>query len=124
MPSFNVIYNLWFTLFHFKLNFCFLIFPFKTYQSIIENSDKNLTLLLRSLIDNHIFINLEIGNPKQIIKVFLRSNNNNFYLSEKRNNNTKSQVNDSNPLIFNINVTNFFDWENSSSLEITNKSIS
>ena len=119
--KFSIIY-LFIVVFHFKLNFCFLIFPFKTYQSIIENSDKNLTLLLRSLIDNHIFINLEIGNPKQIIKVFLRSNTNNFYLSEKRNN-TKSQVNDSNPLIFNINVTNFFDWKNSSSLEITNKSI-
>ena len=78
--KFSIIYLFIIVEFHFKLNSCFLIFPFKTYQSIIENSDKNLTLLLRSILDNHIFINLEIGNPKKIVKVFLRSNTNNFYL--------------------------------------------
>ena len=68
-----------------KLSFSYLIFPFKTRQSQIKNIEKNTTLLLRSLIDNHIYINLEIGEPKQIIELFIRSNSHNFYLSEKPN---------------------------------------
>ena len=57
------------------------------------------------------------------MKYFLRSNSYNFYLSEKPE--IENNTNPSDPFIFNVdsNITKFFDEENSTSLEITNKSI-
>ena len=60
----------------------YLIYPFKTRKSKINDTDKNLTLLFRSILDNNIYINL-VGDPKQIIDVFLRTDICEFYFSEK-----------------------------------------
>ena len=68
-----------------KFVFSFIIYPFKTRKIQIENESNNLTLLLRSIIDNHIFINLEMAEPKQLIEVFLRANFEEFFFSEKIN---------------------------------------
>jgi hypothetical protein len=61
----------------------YLIYPFKARKSKINGTDKNLTLLFRSILDNNIYINLEVGEPKQIIDVFLRIDICEFYFSEK-----------------------------------------
>ena len=107
-----------------ELSFSYIIYPFKTRKIQIENENNNLTLLLRSIIDNHIFINLEMAEPKQIIEVFLRTDFEEFYFSEK----IKCDINTNspNPLIYDVNssIINFYNINKSFSIEITNKSIS
>ena len=107
----------------FKDSLLYLIFPFKTYETKLNDTDKNITLLFLSLIDNHIFINLEIGEPKQNIEVFLRSDSNDFYISEKPINNSNQKA--IYPFIVNIDLNSnyYFDQNISSSLEISNISI-
>jgi len=68
-----------------KFSYLYIIFPFKTRKSYINDSEKNLTKLFRSLIYNHIYINLEIGEPKQIIDAFLILEKTQFYLSDSNN---------------------------------------
>ena len=100
----------------------YLIYPFKTRKSEVNDTDKNLTLLFRSIIDNNIYINLEIGEPKQIIDVFLRSDIYEFYFSEKN----KADLNPYylKPKMYDVNsdINNFFDKDKSNTLEISNKS--
>ena len=78
-----------------KYAISYLIYPFKTRQSQIKNTDKNITLLFRSLVDNHIFITIEIGDPKQTVEIFLRSDSYDIYLSDKTKNDINT--NSSNP---------------------------
>ena len=100
----------------------YLIYPFKTRKSEVNDTDKNLTFLFRSIIDNNIYINLEIGEPKQIIDVFLRSDIYEFYFSEKN----KADLNPYylKPKMYDVNsdINNFFDKDKSNTLEISNKS--
>ena len=67
------------------------------------------------MIDNHIFINLEIGEPKQNIEAFLRMDTYDFYISQKPQNDAN------NPYIINYDsdLSKFYDKNNSNSLEIT-----
>ena len=65
----------------FQFSNSYLLFPFKTHKSLIKNTEENITLLFMSLIDNHIFINLEIGEPRQNIEAFLRMDTYDFYIS-------------------------------------------
>jgi len=107
----------------FKCSLSYIIYPFKTRKPLIEDSENNITILFRSLIDNNIYINIEMGHPKQVIDVFLRTDTEEFYFSEK----IKSDINtnSSNPLIVDVNsnINNFFNARKSISLEISNKSI-
>ena len=105
----NIINYLIFNIIYIKLSFSYLIFPFKTRFSNIPNIDKNITSLFRSLIDNHIFIELYLGNPKQIIEVFLRSNTPDFYISEKNKSDKRTSCPD--PYIYDVgsDLTKFFD---------------
>ena len=105
-----------------KYAISYLIYPFKTRQSQIKNTDKNITLLFRSLVDNHIFITIEIGDPKQTVEIFLRSDSYDFYLSDKTKNDINT--NSSNPYMFDVNsdLNCFYDKNESYSYEITNKS--
>ena len=57
----------------FSYTFSYLIFPFKTKKSIIEDTEHNITRLFRSLLPNNIYIYLEIGEPKQNVEAFLVS---------------------------------------------------
>ena len=109
--------------FIFKFSISYLVLPFKTREAQIKRSEKNITLFLRSLIDNHIFVNIEIGEPKQTLEAFLRTNSYTFFLSEKPNND--STIDPPNPMIYDVGskLVNFFDQEKSDTLEITNKSI-
>ena len=102
-------------------SFCYLIIPFKTHPSQIKDTDKNLTLLLRSLKYNNIYINLEVGEPKQEIEAFLRLDGYNFYLSEK--NKSDLRTISENPDIYDVgsDLSKFFDKNKSTSLEITDK---
>lgn len=95
----------------------YIIYNFKTRKNLIDDTETNITSIFRSLLENNIFINIEMGEPRQIIDIFLRMDTEYFYFSEKPNNSTYSQIND-----VNSNINNFFDKEKSSSLEITNKS--
>jgi len=99
----------------------YLIYPFKTRKSEINGTDKNLTLLFRSILDNNIYINLEVGEPKQTIDVFLRIDICEFYFSEKN----KVDLNPYylNPPMYDVNsdINNFFDKDKSNTVEITNK---
>lgn len=94
---------------------CYLIFPFKTYQLQVKDDNKNISLLFSSIFHNHIFASLEIGEPKQTIKTFLRSDKNDFCISEKPTNLTGDDN------IFGENE--YFNIENSRSLEVTNESV-
>ena len=107
----------------FKCSLSYIIYSFKTRKPQIENAENNITLLFRSLIDNNIYINIEMGQPKQVIDVFLRTDVEEFYFSEKVQ--SDINTNSSNPLIFDVNsnVNNFFNSKKSMSLEISNKSI-
>jgi len=106
-----------------KFFFSYIIYPFKTRKIQMENESNNLTLLLRSIIDNHIFINLEMAEPKQIIEVFLRADLEEFYFSEKIK--CDINTNSSNPLIYDVNssINNFYNINKSFSIKITNLSI-
>ena len=116
-------YLLHFILIHFilKYSLSYLIFPFKTKQPQINETETNISLIFSSLIDNNIFINLQIGLPNQTIEAFLRSDEYDFYISEKPINNNKSS--NLSPYIFDVgsDIINFYDQNNSISLEITNK---
>ena len=107
-------------LFLIKYSYSYLIFPFKTRESLVNDIETNITRFFRSLKYNHIYINLEIGEPKQTIDVFL-ADTCDFYLSEK----TKGDIrtNSPDPDIFDVNsdLNNFYDKNNSSTSEITNK---
>ena len=102
---------------------CYLIFPFKTRLSQIPDTDKNLTALFRSLVDNHIFIELNIGSPLQTIEMFLRSSSIDFYISEKNKSDARTSCPE--PYIYDVgsDLSKFFDKNNSTSLEITNEGI-
>ena len=104
----------------FPLILSYLIFPFKTKKSILEDTEHNITRLFRSLIPNNIYINLEIGEPKQKVEAFLVSEYEEFFLSEKTKNNPTTNI--SNPRIDDVGceLDNFFDKDISNSLEITN----
>ena len=99
----------------------YLIYPFKTRKSKVNDTDKNLTLLFRSILDNNIYINLEVGDPKQIIDVFLRIDICEFYFSKKN----KADLNPYylKPIMYDVNsdLNNFFDKDKSNTLEISNK---
>ena len=107
----------------FKLSFSYLIFPFKTHKTQLNDKENNITLIFASLLDNNIFIELEIGEPKQTIEVFLRSDLYNFFISKKAKNG-KDPINE-NPYIFDVgsDLNKFFDEKNSTSIEITNNTI-
>mgnify|MGYP006873073105 CR=1 FL=1 len=100
----------------------YLIYPFKTRKSEINDTDKNLTLLFRSILDNNIYINLEMGDPKQTIDVFIRSDICEFYFSDKN----KEDLNPYylKPIMYDVNsdINNFFDKDKSNTFEMTNKS--
>ena len=83
----------------FKNSSSYLIFPFKTKLSSVKDNEENITLLIDSLLENNIYINLEIGEPKQNIDLFLHLENSLFILSE-----------------------NFFNKNNSATLIILNNS--
>ena len=110
-----IIFNIFY-----KNSFTFIIFPFKTRKPTIKNEDKNITLLLRSIVDNNIFINITIAEPKQIIEAFLRTDLEEFYFSEKTN--LDINTNSPNPLIFDVNssINKFYNISASSFIEITN----
>ena len=101
----------------------YLIFPFKTRFSQIPNTDKNISSLFLSLMDNHIFIELNIGTPPQIIEVFLHSSVCDFYISEK--NKSDERTIGPQPYIYDVgsDLNKFFDKNNSISLEISKEGI-
>ena len=70
----------------------YLIFPFKTKKSIIEDTEHNMTRLFRSLLPNNIYINLEISEPNQKVEAFLVSDYVEFFFSEKTKNNPRTNV--------------------------------
>ena len=100
----------------------YIIYPFTTRKLIIKDDEKNNTLLFKSLLYNHIYINMKIGEPNQIIDVFLRMDTTEFYLSEKNKNdiNTNSPY----PQIEDVNssLDNFYDKNISESIEFLNLS--
>ena len=106
-----------------NLYLCYLIFPFKTRFSQIPNSDKNISSLFLSLMDNHIFIELSLGTPSQTIEVFLRSATYDFYISEKNKNDKRNFS--PNPYIYDVgsDLNKFFDKNNSTTLKITKERI-
>ena len=61
----------------------YLIFPFKTKKSIIEDTEHNKTRLFSSLLPNNIYINLEISEPKQKVEAFLVSDYVEFFFQKK-----------------------------------------
>lgn len=117
--SFNLIINL----IYIKLCSLYLIFPFQTRLSQITNTDKDITALFRSLIYNHIFIELDIGSPEKNIEIFLRSTTTDFYISEKNKSDEKTSC--PQPIIYDVgsDLNKFFDKYNSKSLEITEEGI-
>ena len=102
-----------------KFSYLYLIFPFKTRKTYININEKNLTKIFRSLIYNHIYINLEIGHPRQIIDAFLIMEKTQFYLSEQNND---INTNSPNPSIEDVgsNIENFYNKNKSDAIEITN----
>ena len=119
----RIIYCLLFNLIYVKLCLAYLIFPFKTRFPQIPEIDKNITALFRSIVDNHIFIGLDIGTPKQTIEVFLRSDTTDFYISDKNKNDEKTS--NPSPYIYDVgsDLNKFFDKHESTSLEITKEVI-
>ena len=101
--------------------FSYLNIPFKTKPSIIKDTETNITRLFRSLIYNNIYINLEIGEPKQIVEAFLVSQDVDFYFSEKTKNDPKTNISNPNHDDVGCELENFFDKDKSNTVEITNK---
>ena len=101
--------------------FSYLNIPFKTKPSIIKDTETNITRLFRSLIYNNIYINLEIGEPKQIVEAFLDSQDINFYFSEKTKNDPKTNISNPNHDDVGCELENFFDKSKSNTFEITDK---
>ena len=101
--------------------FSYLNIPFKTKPSIIKDTETNITRLFRSLIYNNIYINLEIGEPKQIVEAFLDSQDVNFYFSEKTKNDPKTNISNPNHDDVGCELENFFDKSKSNTFEITDK---
>ena len=106
-----------------NLSYCYLIFPFKTRHPPIKENEKNITLIFASLVDNNIYINLDIGEPKQTIEVFLRSDIYDFYISQKPKNNSNQSI--ISPCIYEVgsDLNKFYDEKKSTTLEISNESI-
>ena len=102
-------------------SFAYINIPFKTKKSTIDDTDKNITRLFRSLLYNNIYVNLEIGEPKQKIEAFLASNDVDFYLSEKNKKDEKTSL--PNPDYHDVGseLENFFDKKKSDTIEITDK---
>ena len=102
----------------------YLIFPFKTRITKIENSENNITLLFRSLQDNNIYINMDVGKPRQTIEFFLRSDSEIIYISEKNKTDLNPSYN--NPIIYDVNsdINKFFDKNKSTTLNISSQSLS
>ena len=73
-------------IFLFQFSYLYIIYPFQTRKPIINDDEKNITLIFKSLINNNIFINLEIGEPKQLIDIFLRLDKIEFYLCDNNKN--------------------------------------
>ena len=117
---FNIIIFYFFLL---KYIFSYIIFPFKTQRQQLIDEDKNISQLFMSLLDNNIFINLEIGEPNQTIKIFLLSDKNEFYLLQKLKNDTLNNNSNDNIYDINFDLNEFYDIEKSKSLIITNESI-
>jgi len=121
--------NLFPSLFHiFLINinllsyvFSYLNIPFKTKPSTLKDTETNITRLFRSLIYNNIYINLEIGEPKQIVETFLDSKDINFYFSEKTKNDSKTNISNPNHDDVGCELDNFFDKSKSNTIEITDK---
>ena len=102
-------------------SFAYINIPFKTKKSTLDDTDKNITRLFRSLLYNNIYVNLEIGEPKQKIEAFLASNDVDFYLSEKNKKDEKTSL--PNPDYHDVGseLENFFDKKKSDTIEITDK---
>ena len=105
-------------LFHILINinfftstFEYLIIPFKTKKSIIDNTEHNITRLFRSLLYNNIYINLEIGEPKRTIETFLVSKDIDFYVSEKTKGDARTNVSTPDVDDVGCDLENFFDKE-------------
>ena len=118
-----IIYFILIQIYILNFSFSYLQFPFKTHHPQIKENEKNITLIFASLVDNNIYINLDIGEPKQTIEVFLRSDIYDFYISEKPKNDSNQSI--ISPYIFEVgsDLSKFYDEKNSSTLEITNESI-
>ena len=86
-----------------------LVFPFKTRQPIITENEQNMTKLMRSLIQNNIYITLKLGEPRQSVDTFLRYDVRGFYFSDKfkEDPNTMSGA----PIYDDVNsdIKNFYD---------------
>ena len=119
----SLFYLLLFQIYLLKYSFSYLIFPFKTRKTQLNDSENNITLIFASLFDNNIYIEIKIGEPRQTIEVFLRSDTYNFYLSKKPSNDINSTI--INPYIFDVgsDLNKFFDEKNSKTLEITNETV-
>ena len=126
MFKYMLIYNLiiFYIIIFNKYCFSYIIYPFKTRKPQVENIENNITLLFRSLLDNNIFINIEVGEPKQLIDAFLRIDSDIIYFSEK--NKTDLNPNYKNPQIYDVNLSldNFYDKNSSTTFEMTDKSAS
>ena len=108
-------------IFLFKLSFLYIIYPFQTRKPIINENEKNITLIFNSLIQNHIFINIDIGEPKQLIDIFLHTDKANFILCD--NNKNDINTNSPNPRIedVNSNINNFYNKNKSETINITQR---
>ena len=108
-------------IFLFNYIYSYLIIPFKTREFQIKDIGDDLTLLLRSLVYNHIYINIEIGEPKQTIEAFLSLSTTDFYVSEKTKNDIKTNC--SKPKMYDVgsDFSKYFDKDKSISLNITDK---
>ena len=108
-------------IFLFQFSYLYIIYPFQTRKPIINDDEKNITLIFKSLINNNIFINLEIGEPKQLIDIFLRLDKIEFYLCD----NNKNDINTNSPNAIiedvNSNIDNFYDKNKSETINITTK---
>ena len=121
MKNANALIRIVFIYINFSYIFSYLIFPFKTKKSIIDDTEHNMTRLFRSLLYNNIYIKLEIGEPKQKVTAFLVSKFIDYYFSEKAKNNSRTNI--SNPDLEDVGcqLDEFFDKYDSKSLEITSK---
>ena len=102
-------------------SFAYINIPFKTKKSTIDDTDKNITRLFRSLLYNNIYVNLEVGEPKQKIEAFLASNDVDFYLSEKNKKDEKTSLPNPDHHDVGSELENFFDKKKSDTIEITDK---
>ena len=112
-------FKIYIFLYFIEYSYFYIIYPFKTRNSNILENEKNLTILFRSLLNNHIYINIELGEPRQLIDAFLRTDYTELLLSENKND---INTNSPNPIYEDVEsqLNCFYNLNKSISKEFTN----